>query len=195
MHKRVFSDCIIVASVNVLFSVRDVVAGRWITIVRIDTGEVYYFGMYDGQANTNARPLVTSLYPRDLMTKSYYGQETYGAVSLRCDDSDIPVMDNDRETTSNIHFAHFPTSQNKTCIPIVSTRWNPQFDWAPFWIWWGGGPTRFSRQSVEVQLALQGGGGGGGHRLFVTGFLPDTQNCGLRACAENAGNVFPATTG
>ena len=67
----------------VLPSVRDVVAGRFITIVRTDENEVYYFGRYNGRSH-NIPQLATVSYPRDLMAKSAYGQETFGAVSLEC---------------------------------------------------------------------------------------------------------------
>ena len=39
----------------VLFSVRDVVAGHYLTIVRTDTDDVYYFGYYKGASNTTPR--------------------------------------------------------------------------------------------------------------------------------------------
>ena len=82
-------------------SVRDVVAGRRITIVRTDADEVYYFGLYDDQSHTNATPLVGSLYPRDLMAKGRHGQDTFGAVSLGCDDSETTVTVGDAVTVAS----------------------------------------------------------------------------------------------
>ena len=65
-------------------SVRDVVAGRDLTIVRTDAEEVYYFGMYNGAVEQYEAQLPGNLYPRDLMAKTYYGQDSNGAVSQGC---------------------------------------------------------------------------------------------------------------
>ena len=75
---------VLITPVFVLLSVRDVVAGRDLTIVRTDAEEVYYFGMYDGRVSQHEAQLPGNLYPRDLMAKSSFGQDSYGAVSLGC---------------------------------------------------------------------------------------------------------------
>ena len=67
-----------------LFSVRDVVAGRYLTIVRTNTDDVYYFGLYDGSAHFTPSLASDTYLPRDLMARGRYGQETYGAVKLGC---------------------------------------------------------------------------------------------------------------
>ena len=77
------------------------VAGYDITIVRTDDDEVYYFGYYDGEAH-NETQLEGDLYPRDLMAKGLYGQGSYGAVSLGCDNDEIPVTDGVTETSGKI---------------------------------------------------------------------------------------------
>ena len=68
----------------VLFSVRDVVAGFYLTIVRTDTDDVYYFGYYNGNSNTTPRLASGNRPPRDLMARGSRGQETSGAVQLGC---------------------------------------------------------------------------------------------------------------
>ena len=95
-------DSVVITSVFFLLSVRDVVAGWGITIVRTDAEEVYYFGYYDGQAYWTATQLIGSLCPRDLLAKGYHGQESYGAVSLGCDNNRTVETDSDPETAGNI---------------------------------------------------------------------------------------------
>ena len=109
----------------VLPSIRDVVAGRRITIVRTDADEVYYFGLYDDQSHTNATPLVGSLYPRDLMAKGRRGQDTFGAVSLGCDDSETAVtvgdavaVASDSETAVTVGDAVTVASKRETAVKI-----------------------------------------------------------------------------
>ena len=87
-------DFINVTSEFALPSVRDVVAGQYLTIVRTDAEEIYYFGTYNGAAHWRATKLEDNLYPRDLMAKSVDGQSSYGAVSLGCDNSELAVRVN-----------------------------------------------------------------------------------------------------
>ena len=80
-----------IAPVFVFLSVRDVVAGLDITIVRTDVDDIYYFGDYADQAYRNATQLIGTLFPRDLMAKHSNGPATYGTVSLGCDRGEIVV--------------------------------------------------------------------------------------------------------
>ena len=72
---------IIFTSPRFPLSVRDILAGRYLTIVRTDAEEVFYFGFHNNQAHRNATQLVDGLYPRDLLAEI---KTSRGAVSLGC---------------------------------------------------------------------------------------------------------------
>ena len=67
-----------------LFSVRDVVAGNSLTIIRTDTEDVYYFGLYNDTAYRNPSLASGNLLPRDLMARGLNDEETRGVVKLGC---------------------------------------------------------------------------------------------------------------
>ena len=68
----------------VFFSVRDVVAGPFITIITTYTEDAYYFGYYKGGSYKIPNLANSTHTPRDLMARSLSGQRTYGAVKLGC---------------------------------------------------------------------------------------------------------------
>ena len=135
----------------VLLSAQDVVGGTRINIVRTDGEEIYYFGLYDGQANIYVTPLFGSLYPRDLMAKTLLGQGSFGAVSLGCDNNEISVTNGDAETAGNIYVADTSSislHQNLVAKYVIST--NHSLPRNSIRIWWGGGPSVVSTQPTGV---------------------------------------------
>ena len=63
-------------------SVRDVVAGNRVTIIRTYSPVAEYFGRFDGR---NVNTLQAANYTaRDVMARTKNGQRSWGAVELRC---------------------------------------------------------------------------------------------------------------
>ena len=60
------------------------VTGWHNTIIRTYSSVAEYFGSYNG--NNVMSPQLASVFPhsRDMMARSYNGQNTYGAVFARC---------------------------------------------------------------------------------------------------------------
>ena len=114
----------------VLLSVRDVVAGWFITIVRTDDDEVYYFGYYDFEEHWYVTQLEGDLYPRDLMA-NIGREDSYGAVSLEYDNDEISVTGDVTETSGKICVSDINfLSPTKIWAPRM-----PQRGWCPIWLW------------------------------------------------------------
>ena len=144
----------------VLLSAQDVVGGTRIAIVRTDDEEIYYFGLYDGQANIYVTPLFGSLYPRDLMAKTLLGQGSFGAVSLGCDNNEISVTNGDAETAGNIYVADAisispPKLGRKVCHiyePLITKELHQ--DMVRWWSQCGVHTTYWGRLVVDVDQHL-----------------------------------------
>ena len=124
-------NCIIITYIFFLLSVRDVVPGYRITIVRTNADEVYYFGRYNGQDYRNPTRLNGNLYPRDLMARGLGGQWSSGAVSLECDNDEIAVTDETAGTTGNSYVVDMSSKPSKSTWTLSMS----QHGWGPSWIW------------------------------------------------------------
>ena len=77
-------DSILCSSTVLCCSVRDVVAGDRLTIIRTYSSVSEYFGWYDGESVRTPR-LATELgHARDVMAKGISDQETWGIVKPDC---------------------------------------------------------------------------------------------------------------
>ena len=64
--------------------VRDVVTGRITTIVRTYSPFPEYFGRYNGTSYKSIQAARGMMHGRDVLAKSYNGQESWGPVKLDC---------------------------------------------------------------------------------------------------------------
>ena len=64
------------------FSILDMVAGAYLTIVITSIETFKYFGFYDNKITKNPKRVPEAMQPRDILAKTYNGGNTMGTVGF-----------------------------------------------------------------------------------------------------------------